>query len=270
MKKIIFNVVIVLIILILAAGGVIFISSYSLFKNLTENASISEKVKEIRKKEHYTSLDNISKDYKDAVIAVEDHRYYEHGPVDVIAIIRAIFVNITNQEFKEGGSTISQQTAKNLYFMTEEEIGNIISRKITEGIIAIQLERIYHKDEILELYMNSIYFGNGYYGIYDAAHGYFDKEPKDLDLYESTMLAGLPNAPSVYAPTENFDLTKSRQKKVIYEMLKYEFITEEKANELYKKIDEQTEFKLPEEIKKEQEEAEQTENNEEKQEEVAQ
>ena len=98
--------------------------------------------------------------------------------------------------------------------------------------MAIDLEKNYSKDEILELYINTIYFGEGYYGIKEASEGYYKKEPKDLTLYEATMLAGVPNAPSVYAPTINPDLAQSRQGKVIRSMVKYGYLSQEEADKI--------------------------------------
>ena len=99
------------------------------------------------------------------------------------------------------------------------------------------MEKKYSKDEILELYVNTIYFGDGYYGIKEACEGYLSKEPKDMALYDATMLAGIPNAPSVYAPTANFNLTQSRQKKVVSSMVEYNYLSEDEANVLYNQIE---------------------------------
>ena len=105
-------------------------------------------------------------------------------------------------------------------------------RKVAEIFVAFDLEKQYSKKQILELYVNTIYFGDGYYGIKEACNGYLTKEPQEMTLYEATMLAGIPNAPSVYAPTQNPDLTKSRQKKVIQSMVKYGYLSEDEANKL--------------------------------------
>ena len=163
--------------------------------------------------------------YRNAVISVEDHRYYSHGPVDFIAVGRAMFVNIKNREFKEGGSTITQQVAKNV-ILTQEQTW---IRKVAEIFAAYDLEKNYTKNEIFELYVNTSYFGDGYYGIYDASQGYYKKNPKDLNLDEASMLAGVPNAPSVYAPTINPSLAKKRQYHVINKMLEYGYITKDEA-----------------------------------------
>ena len=138
----------------------------------------------------------------------------------------------------EGGSTITQQVAKNLYFIGTDT--NSMYRKIAEIFMAYDLEKNYQKDEILEFYVNTIYFGDGYYGIEEACQGYLKKTSKDMTLYEATMMAGIPNAPSVYAPTANMNLTLSRQKKVISTMVENEYLTQEQADELVKMQEKET------------------------------
>ena len=172
--------------------------------------------------------------YLDAVVAVEDHRFYNHGAIDPIAIARAIWTNIKAFELKEGGSTITQQVAKNVYFTQEKTA----LRKIAEVFMAFEIEKNCDKDAILEMYVNTSYFGSGYYGIKEAANGYYDKEPIDMNEYESSMMAGVPNAPSVYAPTKNPHLAAQRQRQVLEKMVRYEYITEEEKNEIIKNIEE--------------------------------
>ena len=244
MKKTIFKIIFFFILLVLLLLAVLFFNGYMVFKELTSEKSITERVAEIRAIEHYTKMENVAINYKNAVVAVEDHRYFDHGAVDIIAIARAIVRNISEKDFVEGGSTITQQTAKNL-FLIGNDTGNNIGRKVAEALISIELEKNYSKNDILELYINSIYFGNGYYNIYDASMGYFAKKPEELSLYEATMLAGIPNAPSLYAPTVNFDLTKSRQMKVVSSMKEYGYITESQALELENYIYSVQEFHLP-------------------------
>ena len=163
--------------------------------------------------------------YRNAVVAVEDHRFYDHGPVDFIAICRAFYTNIKNKELQEGGSTITQQVAKNVVFSQEQSW----TRKLGEIFAAFDLEKNYTKNEIFEIYVNTAYFGDGFYGIYDASHGYYNKEPKDLNLDEASMLAGVPNAPSLYSPNVNLNLAKKRQAHVIKKMQEYGYITQEQA-----------------------------------------
>lgn len=219
----------ILILIILIIVSVIILNGYKLYKSVTDEISLSNKIAEIKSIDTYVSINDVPKYYTDAVIAVEDHRFKEHGAIDIIAIGRAIVSNIQAKEFNEGGSTITQQVAKNLYFITEDDV---VSRKIAEIFVAMDLEKNYSKDDILEFYINTIYFGEGYYGIREASNGYYKKEPKDLNLYEATLLAGVPNAPSVYAPTINPDLAKSRQGKVIRSMVEYGYLSEEEANKI--------------------------------------
>ena len=219
---------IILIIAILIVASFLFLIGYAYyFKTLKEKPLIS-RVEDYTSKENYVKFDNLSEDYINAVVAVEDHRYYEHGPIDFIAIARALYTNLRDNEFDEGGSTITQQVAKNVIFNQDK---NII-RKVGEVFGAYDLEKNYSKNEILALYVNSSYFGDGYYGIYEASMGYYKKAPKDLTLDEATMLAGVPNAPSVYAPTVNIDLAKKRQKHVLNKMVEYGYISKEEANKI--------------------------------------
>ena len=218
-----------ILIVVLLIGSVVFLNGYKLYKNTIEDLSLLDKIKEIKNEDSYVSLKDVPDYYINAIIAVEDHRFREHGAIDIISIGRAIVSNIKAKEFNEGGSTITQQVAKNLYFITEDDV---ISRKIAEILVGIDLENNYSKDDILEFYINTIYFGEGYYGIKEASMGYYDKEPKDLSLYEATLLAGVPNAPSVYAPTINPDLAKSRQRKVISSMVEHGYLSNEDANEI--------------------------------------
>lgn len=219
----------ILILIILIIVSIIILNGYKLYKSATDEISISSKIASIKGSDNYVSIDKVPTYYTNAVIAVEDHRFKEHGAIDIIAIGRAIVSNFQAKEFNEGGSTITQQVAKNLYFITEDDV---VSRKIAEIFVAIDLEQNYSKDDILEFYINTIYFGEGYYGIKEAANGYYNKKPKDLNLYEATILAGVPNAPSVYAPTINPDLAKSRQGKVIRSMVEYGYLSEEEANKI--------------------------------------
>uniref|UniRef100_UPI0026EB0317 biosynthetic peptidoglycan transglycosylase n=1 Tax=Veillonella dispar TaxID=39778 RepID=UPI0026EB0317 len=135
-------------------------------------------------KEHWVKGDVIPEYTKNALIAIEDKRYYKHGAIDVLGIIRAFYTNTIAGETVEGGSTITQQLAKNLYFSQEKTM----NRKAAEVFLALELERNYTKDEILELYVNSIYFGDGYYNVGEASEGYFGKPAAKMNDYECTLL----------------------------------------------------------------------------------
>lgn len=221
---------ILILILILVACSFAFIIGFSYYSKALEEKPLLTRIEEVTKKENYISFDKLSKDYINAVIAVEDHRYYTHNGVDFIGICRALYTNIRDGEFDEGGSTITQQVAKNVIFNQDKTI----VRKLGELFAAFDLEKNFSKEEIFALYVNTAYFGDGYYGIYEASHGYYNKEPKDLNLDEASMLAGVPNAPSIYAPAVNPDLAKKRQKHVLNAMVEYGYISEAELNSIIK------------------------------------
>lgn len=230
--KFIKKLLLIILVIVIIVGSIIFLNGYKLYKTTLDNLSLSDKITQIKNNENYVYIGDVPDYYTNAIIAVEDHRFKNHGAIDIIAILRATVSNIQAKEFNEGGSTITQQVAKNLYFISEDDV---ISRKIAEALVAFDLEKNYSKDDILEFYINTIYFGEGYYGIKEASNGYYKKEPKDINLDEATMLAGVPNAPSVYAPTINPDLAKSRQNKVIRSMVEYGYLSQEEANKVLNK-----------------------------------
>ena len=198
---------------------------YGLYKNAVQEESLEETVAEIRRQENFTSLEEMPATYVQAVVSVEDHRFYDHFGLDLIAIGRAVVNDIKAGRYVEGGSTITQQLAKNLYFSQEKTM----SRKAAEVFLALEIEQKYTKDEILELYVNSIYFGDGYYSVGEASEGYFGKPASEMNDYECTLLAGVPNAPSKYAPSKNLALAEKRQQKVISRMEACGYITEEET-----------------------------------------
>lgn len=222
------KILLVLILIILSILAIYIGQGYKMYKNALDDKPLEEMVQEIRSQKSYTKISNIPDIYKDAVIAVEDHRYYDHKGIDIIAIGRALLNDIRARELIEGGSTITQQLAKNMYFTQDKTL----TRKIAEVFMAKKIESNYNKEEILELYVNYIYYGSGYYDIKSASLGYFDKEPQDLTKGESIMLAGIPNAPSVYNPKVSPRLARERQKQVIDKMVKYGKLSEGKADEI--------------------------------------
>lgn len=230
MKKIIGKVLIVIIFILVSFGLILLGTGYSMYKEAIEKVPLDQLVAEIKQKENYTELYEMPDIYIKAVIAVEDHRFYSHSGIDIIAIGRAVLNDIKAMSFVEGGSTITQQLAKNIYFTQEKKI----TRKIAEVFMAFEIEENLEKDEILELYLNTSYFGDGYNTVKEASKGYFEKEPMELTDYEAVMLAGIPNAPSIYAPTKNLKLAKQRQEQVLDKMVKYKYITEEDAQEILK------------------------------------
>lgn len=214
-----------ILLLIILIFSIIFLVGHTYYTKTLKEKPLITRVEEITNQENFVKFEQMSSYYRNAVISVEDHRFYDHGPIDFIAIGRATFTNIKNFELREGGSTITQQVAKNIVFSQERSW----IRKIGEIFAAYDLEKNYTKKQIFELYVNTAYFGDGYYGIYQASYGYYNKTPIDLNLDESSMLAGIPNAPSIYAPTVNLNLAKKRQYHVLNKMLEYGYITKDEA-----------------------------------------
>lgn len=164
---------------------------------------------------NYANINDLSKNTINAFVSIEDKDFYNHKGINLKRIIKAGINNLVSGSFKEGASTISQQLIKNTHLSSDKTI----ERKIKEIIITRQMEQELDKDEILENYLNLIYFGNNYYGIYAASKGYFDKEPENLTLSESAMLAGIIKAPSKFSPYSNLELAKARRDLVLDEML---------------------------------------------------
>lgn len=176
---------------------------------------------------NYVKLQDIPESLQQAVVAVEDRKFYNHWGFDMEGIFRASLVNLQYGQVREGASTITQQLVKNLFLSQEQTMG----RKAEEFVLAMDMELNYSKDEILELYLNTIYFGSGYYGIKEASEGYFGKEPAMLALPESAMLAGIPNAPSLYSPYVDFMLAKKRQFIVLDAMTAAGYLRESVADD---------------------------------------
>ncbi len=173
----------------------------------------------------YTPYAQIPKTLTQAVIAVEDTRFLEHPGLDLVGIGRAAWTNLKKGGRFQGASTITQQLARALFLSPERTY----SRKIKELILALKMEWVLTKDQILEMYLNQIYFGHGAYGIAAATLTYFDKSVTELSLPEAAFLAGLPKAPNTYSPYRNPDLAKSRKELVLHRMVEAGFITEAEA-----------------------------------------
>ncbi len=187
---------------------------YRGYREALAEKSVEEMEAEIESIDNYTTLDQLPQTYIEAVLAVEDKRFYRHPGIDPIAIGRALVNDIRAGSYVEGGSTITQQLAKNQFFTQDKKL----VRKISEMFMAFQIESVLDKDKILELYVNSIFFGNGYYCVADASEGYFGKKPSEMDFDECTLLAGIPNAPSNYNPFASPELARQRQAQVLDKM----------------------------------------------------
>ncbi|MCD8175213.1 MAG: transglycosylase domain-containing protein [Phascolarctobacterium sp.] len=197
------------------------------FQKAFEAFNMEDVIDPIRDGQDYVKLENIHIDMQHAIIAIEDHDFYQHGPIAIDSIVRAIMVNISEGNVVQGGSTITQQLVKNIFLSNEQSLG----RKLEEACFSLIIEHYYSKDDILELYLNTTYFGAGAKGITQAAEIYFDKTPQTLTLPEAAVLAAMPYAPSALNPFENPGGCKKRQILVLSAMQKYGFLSQKQAEE---------------------------------------
>ena len=228
--KTIKRIILLCLVVLVVIAGVQIKGGYDKYKSALADRPLTDVLEELQGKDNYTQYEDVPEIYYKALVAVEDRRFYKHNGFDIIGTARAIYNDIRAKELLEGGSTISQQLAKNLYFPKD----NTLQRKIAEIFMAMKIEREYEKEDVLEFYVNGIYYGSGCYSIYDASKGYFGKEPKDMNDYECTLLVGIPNAPSIYSLDVRPDLAKQRQEKVIECMVDVEYITEDEGNSILK------------------------------------
>ena len=197
MKKIIFRLFVIIILIALIFCGFYAYQGYKVYQDVIEEKNIEQRVAELQNKEDYVKLDEIADVYVELVVESEDHRFYQHHGVDYIGLTRAMLTNLATWSYKEGGSTITQQLAKNLCLSFEK----ILDRKFAEVFIAWQLERDYSKDEILEMYLNITYLGEGNYGIKAASNYYYNVEPSQLTKEQAEVLVRTLKSPSVYNPS---------------------------------------------------------------------
>src|SRR5688500_7066791 len=176
----------------------------------------------------FVPLAHIPQTLRDAVIATEDRRFYSHFGIDPIGIARAVYQNYRRGRIVEGGSTITQQLTKVLFLTPDKSL----ERKIKEAVLALELERRYTKDRILEMYLNQVYFGNGAYGVEAAARTFFGKSVGELTVREAALLAGLPRAPANYSPFEHADAARGRREVVLRRMVDYGVLDDAEAERL--------------------------------------
>ena len=180
----------------------------------------------------WTKLDNISPALEKAILAIEDTRFREHHGVDPKGVIRAVFSKAAGGGDSQGASTITMQLARNLFLSPKQTL----DRKLKEVLVAIEIEKSFTKNEILELYLNQIYFGSGAYGVHSAASVYFGKKPKDLTPAEASLIAGLPQAPSDYSPFVDEKAAKERQRIVLDRMLAVNYLTKAEHDKAVKEV----------------------------------
>lgn len=201
---------------------------YIEYRSALAEISLEDKITQIQSKENYVQIEDVSDYLLKATVTTEDQRFYEHNGIDWLAYGRIGLMLIKTGELTGGGSTISQQLAKNLYFGFEPSL----IRKVAEIFMMMDIEKNYDKDEILEIYINIINYGDNYMGIYQACKGYFYKHPSDLSFNEATLVAGIPQSPSNYQLSNNSENAYKRQKWVIQTLIDTNTFTQEEVDQL--------------------------------------
>ena len=230
MKKILLfirNFILSLLVLVIICAGALLYTGYQRYLDEIDNYPVEVALTNIEADKDFVSYDDISKDLTNALVAIEDHRFFLRDGIDIIAIARAFITNLNNKTIAEGGSTITQQLAKNIYFNHNVSL----TRKVAEIFFVYDIESKFSKQKILSYYANIIYYGDGYYGIKKASEGYFHKDCSELTLFEASLLAGLPQSPSNYQLSSGLDLALKRQQQVLKAMYTYDFISEKEYND---------------------------------------
>ncbi len=227
MKKLILRLFLLVIILGVISVAVLWWFGYQRYRESIEEVPLAQKVDEIITQENYVNYEEISPFFVAASVSTEDQRFFSRTGIDFIAFGRAMLNNLTQLSFVEGGSTIGQQTVKNMYYSHSASA----TRKVAELYLMLDLEEMLSKEEVFALYANIIYFGDGYTGIYDASMGYFEKLPSELTLEEASLLAGLPQSPSRYQLSDGGDLAVERHEKVLQSMVNEDVISQTQAEQ---------------------------------------
>lgn len=228
----IFKKILLILIIIILLGFCLFVGAgYLNYAKAIKKTSITEKVAAIQGKENYVRYENINEDLLKATVSIEDRRFYEHDGVDYVSLIRAFVDNMFAKNIVGGGSTITQQLAKNMYFTLQPSY----IRKVSEVFMAYDIEKVLDKKQIIELYVNIINYGDNYMGIKEASFGYFKKDPHALTLDEATLLAGLPQSPSNFQLSNHKPQALLRQRAVLEAMVRDKHIIQSQMDEIVSK-----------------------------------
>lgn len=225
MGKIFKNLIITILLLFVSVCCFLGYRGFIGYNQITKDKSLFEVVDEVVSSDTFVPYDQLPKFLLEATVSIEDHRYYDHHGIDYIGLARAAASQIIPGMMQSGGSTITQQTAKNLYGMFDYDL----DRKAAEFILAKQLDHNYSKEEILAIYVNIINYGDDYHGINAASWGYFGVAPIDLTDAQCAILAGIPQAPSYFQLSDHYENAKAKQQIVLNSMVKYGYI--DKAQE---------------------------------------
>ena len=225
MKRLLRYLIVLTAAVILLAGSVLAFSGYRCYRAAVAERSIPEAVEAYADLPGSVTYDEIDTDFVHAVVAVEDKRYFTREGIDWIAMCRAIINNLLAGRPVEGGSTIPQQIAKNLYFIGQGKTRGL-PEKTAEIYIMHDLEDLYSKEELLALYASMNYYGDGYWGLAEASMGYYGVPANDLTIAQAAMLAGITNAPSAYQLSTGYELAESRWRRVLRDMLENHYISQ--------------------------------------------
>ena len=240
LRQLLLTVLLLALLVLVAAGGYFAVTGHKLYESAIQVTPIDTLYSSISSREGFVPYAQLPQTYINAVISAEDSRFTHHKGVDPVSIARALVTDLRTGSIigafvknfvsgsQQGGSTITQQLAKNTLFTQEKHL----ARKAAEMFAALAIEKQYNKEQIFEMYVNTIYFGSGHYGIGEAAQGYFGKTPLQLTDAEAVMLAGLPNAPSAYSPNSSPDLAVKRMQVVLNRMVGCKKLTREQADAL--------------------------------------
>lgn len=230
MKRLIHILLVCVILAVLGFASIAFYG-YRQYRSYSQQASISTLVSQVESQSNYVPYSDLPNTLVRATVSIEDRRFFDHKGVDYKGLVRALVSQVSDNLLKSGGSTITQQLAKNLYGAYDSSF----SWKTAEFYFAKELEGRYSKSDIFALYVNVINYGNGYTGIYEASYGYFGLAPEDLTDAQCTILAGIPQTPSRYELTtyENIENAKQRQELVLQAMIDKKYLNQAQADEIY-------------------------------------
>ena len=227
LRQLLLTVLLLALLVLVAAGGYFAVTGHKLYESAIQVTPIDTLYSSISSREGFVPYAQLPQTYINAVISAEDSRFTHHKGVDPVSIARALVTDLRTGSFAEGGSTITQQLAKNTLFTQEKHL----ARKAAEMFAALAIEKQYNKEQIFEMYVNTIYFGSGHYGIGEAAQGYFGKPPRELTRAEYARLVTA-NAPSAYSPNSSPDLAVKRMQVVLNRMVGCKKLTREQADAL--------------------------------------
>ncbi len=230
MRKIIRRTILTICTIAILLVGSLALYGHHQYKKISQQADITYLVSLVQEQENFVPYDELSPNLVNATVAIEDKRYFNHSGVDYIGLIRALMSQFNSNFLRSGGSTITQQTAKNLY---QQFNASFFDWKTAEFYFALELERHYTKEEIFAIYVNIINYGDNNTGIYEAAMDEFGVTPSELTLAQASILAGIPQSPSNYQLSTNYSAAKQRQKLVLSAMAEQGYISEQEADQAY-------------------------------------